>query len=137
MLRLVPILAILLLAMLTGCSSSVTDHYETLQEAVEDSLFERGWLPNILPPSARRITTSNDLDINSSRGEFYFNTHDLGEFVSRLESYYPLRGAPPDVSSLVRKRQSSGYHAYLYWGDQKTWLFVCHPEKGHCEYRMW
>jgi hypothetical protein len=36
-------------------------------------LFERGWLPDIVPDSSREITINNDLDLNLSKGEFFFD----------------------------------------------------------------
>lgn len=130
------ILMVLCLAVLSGCGD-VVNQYATLQDAVDDRLFERGWLPNLLPESANRITTSNNLDINVSRGEFFFNPSDFDGFISRLQSYSTPHSKIANLSTLVDTMQSAGYKVYQYSNDESTWVFLCHPEKGHCEYRMW
>ena len=61
---------IAILSSLTVGCDVVTSNYETMQDARNDRLFERGWLPDILPDSTTSIRTSNDLDINTSVGEF-------------------------------------------------------------------
>ena len=130
------ILVVLCLAVLSGCGD-VVDHYATLQDAIDDSLFERGWLPDILPESANRITISNDLDNNDSQGDFYFNPSDLPEFVAHLQPYSKPESGFVNFSSLVDKMQSAGYKIYQYSKEGYTWVFFCHSEKGHCEYVMW
>ena len=39
--------------------------YATYQEAVADGLFQRGWIPNVIPASAVRIVEIHDLDTNA------------------------------------------------------------------------
>jgi hypothetical protein len=51
----------------------VTRQYQqTYDAAVADHLFDRGWLPSLIPRSSFAITTSNDLDHNASTGESRF-----------------------------------------------------------------
>jgi hypothetical protein len=52
-----------------------------------DHVFERGWLPDILPASAHDIHTRNNLDLNLSDGEFSFEPVDAAAFVSRVQPY--------------------------------------------------
>ena len=48
-------------AFLLLCSCDVvTSKYATLADARNDRLFERGWLPDILPPSTREISVNPD-----------------------------------------------------------------------------
>lgn len=90
----------------------VTSHYSTLNDARADLLFERGWLPDILPASAHDIRTTNDVDINTSEGEFWFKPADYQAFESRLRSG-------------------------IFSDDDSTWQFVCEEHRGYCEYTMW
>ena len=78
-------LLILFTLAIAACSETVTKHYPTRAGAEADSLFERGWLPDIIPASSRDITTNNDLDLNLSKGEFFFSPGDLAEFVTQLQ----------------------------------------------------
>ncbi|MGR5219260.1 hypothetical protein ACPV4B_03405 [Vibrio parahaemolyticus] len=73
------------LIVLTACSDVVTSDYDTLKQAKQDRLFERGWLPNILPVSTRSITVSSDLDLNTATGHFKISVNDLQVFKQQLE----------------------------------------------------
>ncbi|WP_248386515.1 hypothetical protein [Vibrio sp. ED004] len=53
------------LMVLVGCSDQVTNEYSTYAEAKSDNLFDRAWLPDILPESTTSIEVTNDLDNNS------------------------------------------------------------------------
>ena len=101
-------------ATLSSCDD-VTSRYPTLDDARNDQLFERGWLPDILPPSAHDIRVTNDLDGNRSEGEFSFDPADFLSFVAQFESLYP----PFEYSA-------GGY----------TWVFFCDSMSGHCYYSM-
>jgi len=97
----------------------VSSYYATLDDAREDRLFERGWLPPILPDSATEIRTNNDLDSNTSVGEFNLAPGDVASFTKLLDQ--------PDVAS--------GYAAYTNpYGV--TWLFLCDAESGRCKYEL-
>src|SRR5688572_23700134 len=98
---------------LLGCDV-VTDRYATLQDARSDSLFQRGWLPDILPPSSHDIRTSNDLDLNVSSGEFHFSPQEFPDFTASLRAYTsrdsPLESLNGDISRLMRQ----GFRPYEY-----------------------
>src|SRR5688500_8592456 len=63
---------IILVALLLLPTDVVDNRYSSLADARADHLFERGWLPDILPASAHDIRTTNNLDLNLSEGEFSF-----------------------------------------------------------------
>src|SRR5688572_19822129 len=73
-----------LVLVLVACDSDVKSHYLTVEDARRDGLLERGWLPDVLPPSARDIDVSNNLDINTSTGSFKFNPAEYQLLVSKL-----------------------------------------------------
>lgn len=120
-----------MLLLASGCDV-VTNKYPTLQDAREDALFRRGWLPDILPESAVSIRTSNDLDINTSEGEFTIAIQDVGDFVKQLSDVdEPYAGH----SGYIKIMQLRGYEGFTYTeGD--TWLFLCKRKTGHCAYRL-
>jgi hypothetical protein len=54
-------------AVILGCfpGERQVNTYETLDAARADRLFERGWVPDVLPPDAGPIVEAHDLDTNS------------------------------------------------------------------------
>lgn len=58
--------------------------YKTIHDAKSDSLFQRGWLPDILPPNAYNITSITYLDSNKSEGSFYIHPYEMNLFKSKL-----------------------------------------------------
>lgn len=104
--------------LLASCDDSVSTSYATRAEAEADSLFDRGWLPDIVPPSIRAIEMTNDLDLNISNGDFRFDPGDYDAFVGRL-----LRSTTDDKDGLA---------AYNY----EDWTFWISPDKSYCKFRM-
>lgn len=129
-----PLFAVLLVA---GCTDIVKSRYETLADARADELFGRGWLPEILPPSAVDIVTVNNLDINTSHGEFSFAPVEAPLLFRRLKPGAPARipdHAASDVRDAQRRKDVSVW--WLHQNDT-TWVFMCSAAKGHCEHLMW
>lgn len=112
------ILPIVLLALIAGCDESVRSEYATKAEAEADGLFERGWLPEIIPPTSRRITLENDLDLNHSNGEFQFEASDHDEFIRHL--------------TRTPASDKNGFSAYSY----EDWTFWINPDQKICEFHM-
>ena len=73
-----------ILLLLSGCSDVVSSEYATYELAQQERLFERGWLPDILPSSTSQIELNNDLDINTSEGSFLINEPQRSEFIAKL-----------------------------------------------------
>jgi len=128
-------LALLLLA---GCDV-VTREYPTRTDAEADSLFARGWLPGFLPVSSTHIVTHNDLDANTSWGEFRLLPSELGVFLARLtvggevpgyRTFDPLR-------EVLKRHRSQDYRKYLSSDEKCTWLFLVNTVEGHVFYCMW
>ncbi|NVN80959.1 MULTISPECIES: hypothetical protein [unclassified Vibrio] len=93
-----------ILLLLSGCSDVVSDEYATYELAQQDHLFDRGWLPDILPSSTSQIEVNNDLDINTSEGSFVINEPQLSEFIANLTP-------------------TSSEGEYHFTEDDKTWAF--------------
>lgn len=105
---------------LSGCSDVVTSHYETYLDAIEDDLFMRGWLPEILPQSTTNIKTSNNIDLNTSRGYFNLKNTDIAKFKSWLIQM------PDGKYSYSNENVENG----------PTWWFDINTETGHVTYEM-
>lgn len=127
-------LLLLTVMCLAGCVDMVSSRYATLADARADRLFERGWLPDVLPPSSTRIQTHNDLDANTSYGEFHFPAAEGHAFFARLTpGVAPMAQVSDDVADYERR----GYRSWRYTNEGGTWTFFCHPKKGVCDYRLW
>ena len=59
----------------------VEEGYATRAAAEANQLFTRGWLPDIIPDSARGLKMLNNLDINTSIGSFAFDPHEADKFL--------------------------------------------------------
>ena len=118
-------------------ADTVESGYATLAEPRQDELFERGWLPDILPPSTRDIRTNNNLDHNTSTGEFSFDPKDAPAFTARLKpgTFPAMKFA--DWNDIVDAQAASGRRAWSYrGGGEHGWVFFCDLRKGYCEYML-
>ena len=121
---------------LVACDT-VTDHYSTLRAARDDRLFERGWLPDILPESSVDIVTCNELDLNLSEGSFTFEVEDGAEFYSLLEKGLPPSTRYRNWSEIVDDFPLGSYSRWWFRGDRGTWAFFCDEREGKCWYYAW
>ena len=96
--------------------------YKTREIAVEQKLFRRGWLPDILPKSSCNISVTNDLDLNKSKGSFSFREHDYKAFISYLEEI--------ENKEVVNNESQSNIKAYQY----KRWVFWIKPQDANTYY---
>src|SRR6186713_347897 len=92
----------------------VESNYVSVQEARADQLFGRGWLPDILPPSAHDIRTSNNLDLNTSVGRFYFASADYDQFSSHLAPYVPMETPFEGFDRDVQKKLARGFRSGVF-----------------------
>ena len=104
-------------------------YYQTRQDAVEDSLFDKGWLPDIIPPSSHGIITINNYDLNTSSGEFYFTQGDTA-FIDRLIKLNPVKKSYYNSN----KYKERNYLPYSFTNNGYSWSFFINKDKGHCEY---
>ncbi|EOB6240082.1 hypothetical protein [Vibrio vulnificus] len=107
---------LLLLLVLTGCSDIVQIHYENYMQAQADQLFERGWLPDVLPVSTTQIEVANDLDNNTSQGSFVIAEKEMAQFLSQLK---PLETA----------------NQYRFESGNSVWIFTL-EEAGKVSYQL-
>ena len=130
-------LAFAAIAMLAGCDT-VTSRYDDLAQARADHLFERGWLPDVLPPSSRDILVSNDLNLGISEGGFRFAPAEFALLQAKLNPFsnpaHPFNRAFDDR---IERHISTGEPAYQYEGEGSNWIFLCKPARGECTYDMW
>jgi hypothetical protein len=127
----------LLVILLAGCSDPVTERYATIEDARKAGLFERGWLPNVLPSSARDIEARNDLDLNVSAGGFVVAQSDVDSFAARLQPY-SAEAADEDVhlASYLHAKEKEGLRVGVLKQPASVWAFVCDSRTGQCTYRL-
>jgi hypothetical protein len=124
---------LVLAAMLvSGCGDTVERRYDTRVEAEADQLFQRGWLPELIPQSSYDIRIENDLDINVSEGEFSFFPGQAKNFTNLLVQMDASELSGTDAARFI----ALGYSAHAYRDESSWWMFFVNSEKGHCEYRM-
>ena len=124
--------------LLTGSVPEVVvDHYGTLDEARADGLFERGWLPDLLPASTTAIRTSNDLDLNRSTGRFCVAPRDVAAFTARLRAGAPAAAPIAALPAVVARYAQDGFAAHTHEGEAATWVFFCKAATGECQYLSW
>lgn len=78
------VFAILTILALTGCSDVVTSRFSDLAEAKSLGALERGWLPPLLPDSARAIVERNNLDLNTGMGSFAYDLSERPTYLEKL-----------------------------------------------------
>jgi hypothetical protein len=78
------VLAIFTMLALTRCSDVVTTRFSNLEDAKSQKAFERGWLPPLLPDSARAIVECNNLDLNTGTGSFAYDLRERPTYVEKL-----------------------------------------------------
>lgn len=115
----------------------VSNHYGTLDDARENTLFVRGWLPDILPASAKNIQTTNDLDLNTSSGSFSFDPANAQHFYERLSTGAPEQAPFRRWQAQRDDYAREGFSTWTYHQDERTWVFFCKEQAGECEYVMW
>ena len=130
-------LVFLLFPIVGAACDSATSHYQTLAEARADGVFERGWLPDVLPPSAYDISVRNNLDINTSEGRFSFALEDFPQFEERLKSLSEqAEESSRPLAVAVSRQTGERYSVYRHREAGREWAFQCMSEQGYCRYYM-
>jgi hypothetical protein len=131
---LVVTLCVFFAVLIFGAFDTVESSYQTKEDAKADRLFERGWLPCIIPESSSDIKVSSNLDIDTSVGSFHFNPKELDEFIRSIKSTTAqdtrLMGEYPRMKLLSDR----GYVCLYYRDNGTVWRFFIHRDNGHCEY---
>lgn len=127
-------LVVLFLAMLVlgSCNDRVETSYATYEEARRDRLFERGWLPSIIPRSSRSIEVISDVDTNTAQGSFEFSAGTDNEFVSHLKECMKPYLHLEELGDLFQK----GYRPFCWEDNGSYWTFYIDRSRGRCSFIM-
>lgn len=113
---------ILLIMVIAGCMSDVvSDTYATYEDAKADNLFNRGWLPEFIPKSSKNIIVKNNLDLNTSIGEFTIDPKDSKGFIAQLT---------------LLENTKNDYIKYIFSKGTHSWIFIINLNNGHVKYRL-
>jgi hypothetical protein len=122
--------------LLVGCVVA-RDHYDTLADARAERLFERGWLPDVLPASATDIHVANDLENSTSTGSFDYRVGDDTAMLATMVPAAPEHAPFEDWADIVAKRRADGMLPWTYDAEFEAWVFFCDRNAGRCETWLW
>ncbi len=80
-----------------GCNETTTTRYANFQEAIEDDLFIRGWLPDVLPVTTREIIETHNIDFNARCAEAVIPVDSMSQITFRLSAigFYEFKSELP------------------------------------------
>ena len=107
------LLAIFAVLTLVGCGDEVTTRFATLADAKSQGAFQRGWLPPLLPGSARAIVERNNLDLNTGAGSFDYDLLEKTAYVESLLRAGAVSQAERDYDFLIITTNGSRWEIRL------------------------
>ena len=107
------VVTILTLLALTGCGDVVTQRHATLADAKSHGAFERGWLPPLLPDSARAIVERNNPDLNTGTGLFDYDLSERATYLERLSRAGAVSRSDGDTDILTVTTNGSRWEIRL------------------------
>jgi hypothetical protein len=109
-----------LLLSVAGCSEQIDATYSTYADAQRAGAIERGWVPAFVPPSARDIIASHNLDTNRQTLRFAIPPSDLGKMVAGLGS----------VSAEDRRAAAELSRRHGLGAASEAYVVCCEPLDG-------
>jgi len=100
-------------------------------------LFDKGWLPGILPASSEKIRVVSDVEGPAGYGEFEFDAADYAAFIHQLD---PKRSGVSPVArhnAEIEALLGQDYTAYGYAERGVKWIFLCRQSDATCKFFMW
>lgn len=117
--------------------NEVEIRYPTLLAARADKQLDQGWLPAILPPSTTDIRIINNLDLNTSSGDFDFHPAEYRLIVARTGPYRPIAAPYNHAAKTVENMREDDNEVRMLEDEESLWVFFCRGAAGHCNYMMW
>lgn len=132
---LIALFALISLA-LSGCLDR-SDEYDTINDARKNHVFEKGWLPDLLPASTHDLKVATAVEISAGRGKFRFDPKDYRSFSAKLSEYNGVMSKVDDDNDSIRRLLDEGYEARSYSSGPTNWIFLCDQRKAICEFFVW
>ena len=83
-------------------------------------------MPSFIPSSSYNIKLRNNLDLNLSEGEFYFQKTDFENFTANLS----------ECSKVMNDLPRKSYKCFEYTKKNDIWFFYIDKKQGHVTYRL-
>jgi hypothetical protein len=122
--------AVLGILSLSACESSRFS-YSTVAEAREAQMFEKGWLPDVLPESAHSIRITTWVDVGRCRGRFDLPESDLAAFLESLTSER-VRFRYDAWQEELKEIEDAGRDVLFYRSDRAVFAFDCDVQTRSC-----
>jgi hypothetical protein len=120
---------------LAGCEQ-VDSHFDTRADLEASTLIEKGWMPDVLPPTARDIEEGHNIDMNNGAGSFEFAAQDSGWMLKSLTPGTPLTTNLRDWADIRSSFRKKGYSAWSFRENDYVWFFFCSEQDLRCDYYM-
>ena len=134
-------IAFLVLAASSACNEQPVTRYATVADAKNDRLFERGWVPEVLPDDAGPLTEVHDIDTNARCAVSKFSPARFDQVLAALtrEGFQrkdaavpspPLGGCPFDLSdfmsasTVLSRVSTSGVDEFAALSESGTFMFM-------------
>jgi hypothetical protein len=121
---------------LSGCLEK-SDEYDTIEEARKNHLFEKGWLPDLLPASTYDLKVVTAVEIPAGHGKFRFDPKEYHDFAAKLEPHEGVMSKVESDNESIRELLDRGYEAHAYSSGTINWIFLCEQRKAVCEFFVW
>jgi len=118
--------------LLSACESA-TFTYPTVAQAREAQMFDKGWLPNVLPESAHNIRITTWVDASRCRGRFQLPENDLTPFLESLTSER-LRFRYDAWRDALEEFKETGREVHFYGSYRAVFAFSCDLAAESCEF---
>ena len=129
-------LSALCAVILSGCLDR-SDDYDDIDDARRGHVFEKGWLPDLLPASARDLRVTTTVEDSAGRGEFSFDPIDYASFIATLSAYDGAMSKVEKDNRSIKKLLDKGYEAHTYASGATHWIFLCDQKESRCEFFVW
>ena len=129
-------LLFLIVQALSGCVDK-SDSYDTIDDARNNHVFEKGWLPDLLPNSTYDLKLVTAVDVSAGRGKFSFDPKEYRDFSAKLSEYDGGMSKIDNDNKSIRMLLNEGYEARAYSSGATNWLFLCEQREAVCEFFVW
>lgn len=121
---------------LSGCLDR-SDDYDNIDDARAGHVFEKGWLPDMLPASTHNLRVSTTVEDSAGRGKFGFDPKDYAAFIANLSAYDGAMSKVEKDQRSIKRLLDKGYEAYTYASGATHWVFLCDQKEGRCDFFVW
>lgn len=129
-------LVLVLATTLIACLDQ-SDQYDSISDAKDSRVFEKGWLPDLLPTSTYDLKVITTVEVSAGRGEFRFSPNEYRAFSQRLSTYDGRVSKIERDAEAMGKLLSIGYEARTYSSRSTHWVFLCKATDGDCKFFVW